>query len=50
VKVLCADTALDIIAMTTAKKLGLHVRVSPFCSSGSRTFPHPQGVRKENLL
>jgi hypothetical protein len=47
VKVLCADTAPDIIAMTTAKKVDLHIRVSPFCSNGSQNFPQPQGARKD---
>jgi hypothetical protein len=43
VKVLCADTAPDIIAMTTAKKVDLHIRVSPFCPNGSQNFPQPEG-------
>jgi hypothetical protein len=46
VKVLCADAAPDIIAMTTAKKVDLHIRVSPICPNGLQNFPQPLGAHK----
>jgi hypothetical protein len=46
VKVLCADTAPGIIAMTTAKKVDLHIRVSPFRPNGSQNFPQPLRAHK----
>lgn len=35
----CANTAPDIIAITTAKRVDLHIRVSPLCPDRFSDFP-----------